>query len=208
MCIRDSPNTVCVTEEGEVVPGDKLKTRLRKLRESRMEGVVECFWWLSEWRRCPTHTIASMFEIYEQLLPTRLYPIHKTQASPTIDPTCRLCGTAPESMAHVLSACPALAQTKYLARHDAVLKVLFFDIIEHLGLIEASPPWYSPTKPQPVYEGAHAQAYWDVPVYGEYQDLRANRVDAWIVNHQAKNCLLYTSPSPRDLSTSRMPSSA
>ena len=35
------PDPVCVTEEGEVVPGDKLKTRLRKLRESRMEGVVE-----------------------------------------------------------------------------------------------------------------------------------------------------------------------
>ncbi|XP_067023905.1 uncharacterized protein [Acropora muricata] len=48
------------------------------------------------------------------------------------------------------------------------LKVRFFDIIEDLGLIEASPPWYSPTKPRPVYEGAHAQAYWDVPVYGEY----------------------------------------
>ena len=28
------------------------------------------------------------------------------------------------------------------------------------------------------------------------------------VNHQALICLLYTSPSPRDLSTSRMPSSA
>ena len=60
------PDPVCVTEEGEAVPGDKLKTRLRKLRESRMEGVVEeqkwqgklitarkdgdlnteqCFWW-------------------------------------------------------------------------------------------------------------------------------------------------------------------
>ena len=108
---------VCVTEEGEVVPGDKLKTRLRKFRESRMEGVVEeqkwqgklitarkedgdlnteqCFWWLSEWRTCPTHTIAGIFEIYEQLLPTRLYAIHRTQASPTSDPTCRLCGTAP-----------------------------------------------------------------------------------------------------------------
>ena len=80
-----------------------------------------------------------MFEIYEQLLPTRLCAIHKTQASPTSNPTCRLCGTAPESMAHVLSACPALAQTKYLARHDTVLKVLFFDIIEDLGLIEALP---------------------------------------------------------------------
>ena len=73
--------------------------------------------------------LPGMFEIYEQLLPTRLYAIHKTQASPNSDPTCRLCGTAPESMAHILSACPALAQTKYLARHDAVLKVLFFDNI-------------------------------------------------------------------------------
>ena len=27
-------------------------------------------------------------------------------------------------------------------------------------------------------------------------------------HHQAEGCLLYTSPSPRDLSTSRMPSSA
>ena len=157
----DYPDPVCVTEEGEVVPGDKLKTRLRKLRESRMEGVVaeqkwqgkliiarkedrdlnteQCFWWLSQWQTCPTHTIAGMFEIYEQLLPTRLCAIHKTQASPTSNPTCRLCGTAPESMAHVLSACPALTQTKYLARHDTVLKVLFFDIIEDLGLIEALP---------------------------------------------------------------------
>ena len=207
----DYPDPVCVTEEGEVVPGDKLKTRLRKLRESRMEGVVEeqkwqgkliiarkedgdlnteqCFWWLSKWQTCPTHTIAGMFEIYEHLLPTRLCAIHKTQTSPTSNPTCGLCGTAPESMAHVLSACPALAQTKYLARHDKVLKVLFFDIIEDLGLIEALPPWYSSTKPQLLYEGPYAQAYWDIPVYGEYQDLRANRIDAWIINHQEKKVI-------------------
>ena len=30
----------------------------------------------------------------------------------------------------------------------------------------------------------------------------------WVSFEQAENCLLYTSPSPRDLSTSRMPSSA
>ena len=35
------PDPVCATEEGEVVLRDKLKTRLRKLRESRMEGVAE-----------------------------------------------------------------------------------------------------------------------------------------------------------------------
>ena len=130
-----------------------------------------------------------MFEIYEHLLSARLYAIHKTKASPTSDPTCRLCSTAQESMAHVLSERPALAQIKYLERHDAVLKVLIFDIIEDLGLIEASPLWSSPTKPQPVNEGTHAQAYWEVPVYGECQDLRANRIDARIVNHQEKKII-------------------
>ena len=30
----------------------------------------------------------------------------------------------------------------------------------------------------------------------------------WKINSKHRNCLLYTSPSPRDLSTSRMPSSA
>ena len=36
-----------------------------------------------------------------------------------------------------------------------------------------------------------------------YKDLEDHVVHTW-----SRNCLLYTSPSPRDLSTSRMPSSA
>ena len=109
------------------------------------------------------------FELYEQLLSTRLYAIHKTRMSPGSDPTCRLCGTAPESVAHILSACLALAQTKYVAKHDAVVKVLFFEILFDLGLIDIVPPWYSPIKLQPVYETAEVQAYRHAPVYGEFQ---------------------------------------
>ena len=63
-----------------------------------------------------------------------------TRVSDSSDSASRLCGTAPDSMAHILSACPALAQTKYLARHDAILKVLFFKIICDLGLIDTVPP--------------------------------------------------------------------
>ena len=33
-------------------------------------------------------------------------------------------------------------------------------------------------------------------------------MNAWAQDQNIENCLLYTSPSPRDLSTSRMPSSA
>ncbi|PFX30127.1 Deleted in malignant brain tumors 1 protein [Stylophora pistillata] len=179
------------------------ESRIREeVREQRWHGKLvtererdeelsaeRCFWWLSYWRTCPTHTIAGMFELYEQLLPTRLYTIHKTRVRYSSDSACRLCGTAPEAMAHILSACPALAQTKYLARHDAVLKVLFFEITFDLGLIDTVPPWYSPIKPQSVYEATEVQAYWDAPVYGEYQELRANRVDASIVNKRDKQVI-------------------
>ena len=117
-----------------------------EVREQRWQGKLEteregdeelsaerCFWWLSDWRTCPTHTIAGMFELYEQVLPTWLYTIHKTRVSDSGDSACRLCGIAPEGVAHILSACPALVQTKYLARYDTVLKVLFFEIIFDLG---------------------------------------------------------------------------
>ena len=32
---------------------------------------------------------------------------------------CRMCGKAPEYVAHVLAGCSSLAQTKYLERHNA-----------------------------------------------------------------------------------------
>ena len=75
----------------------------------------------------PTHTITRMMELYEQLPPTMLYSSFKTHATES-DNFCRLCHKAPESLPHVLAACPALAQNKYLVRDNAALQVLFFEI--------------------------------------------------------------------------------
>ena len=61
-------------------------------------------------------------------------------------------------------------------------RVLFFEILFDLGLIDTVPP----IRLQPIYETAEVQAYWDVPVYEEFQELRANRIDASIVNNQHK----------------------
>ena len=66
--------------------------------------------------------------------------------------------------------------------------------------------WYSPIKPQSVYKTAEVQVYWDVPVYGEYQELRANRVDARIVNNREKQVVALEMSCPwvsnRDKKTS------
>ena len=42
-----------------------------------------CFGWLSEWRACPTHAVAALCELSEQLLQARLYKSQKAHTSST-----------------------------------------------------------------------------------------------------------------------------
>ena len=91
-----------------------------------------------------------MFEIHEQLLPTRLYACQKTYAGATGEVMCGLCNKVPESVAHILAGCTALAQKKYKTQHNGAPKVLFYDILQDQGLVDSVPPWYLPLKPKPV----------------------------------------------------------
>ena len=100
-----------------------------------------------------------MLEIYEQLTPTKVYHASKTHINLPNDTLYRLCGKTPESFSHVLAGCPALAQNKYFARHNAALKVLFWEMLRELQLSDTVPPWYSSVVPKPIYESPKAQAY-------------------------------------------------
>ena len=99
---------------------------------------------------------------------SKLYNARKTKTSEESDVRYRMCGKAQESIAHVLSSCSALAQKKYLSRHNGALKILFFELLEDYQLIEAAPPWYSATQPNPLYQNDQVTAYWDVPVYADH----------------------------------------
>ena len=101
---------------------------------------------------------------------------------------CWLCGKAAETVAHILAGCSALGQTKYLQRHNAVLKIIVFEMLHSLDLVDSVPPWYSPSEPKPVYHNDQAQAFWDVLVYADHvlRTVRANRVDARMVDSTAK----------------------
>ena len=119
---------------------------------------------MNSWRSVPTHTVAALQELYQQMLPTKLYPHRKTgKGNGTSNDMFRLCGKSPKSRLHVLAGCGTLAQTKFLARHITALKILFFEIVKDLEHILKVPPWYSKTQPIPLYENRSAQALWDVP---------------------------------------------
>ena len=69
------------------------------------------------------------------------------------------------------------------------LKVLFYEFLRDQDLLDEVPPWYSPVMPKPVYKSEQVEAWWDVPVYADHQEVRANRVDARVVNHESKKVM-------------------
>ena len=118
-----------------------------------------CFGWLENWNSCPPRVVAGMHELYEQLLPTRLYYGKKIGTAPVQDVQCRLCGKALESVPHFLAGCSVFVQKKYLWRHNSALKILFFELLKDCGLVDRIPPLYSPVVPKPLYENDEYQAY-------------------------------------------------
>ena len=48
-----------------------------------------------------------------------------------------------------------------------------------------------------VYEANNAQAFWDVPLFAEHQEVRANRIDVRIINHESKRVITLEMSCPR-----------
>ena len=142
----------------------------------------ECFAWLSSWKNAPTHTIAGVQELYQQLLPTKVSYNRKTKSQVT-DEKFRLWGDSLENVQHILSSCSGLAQTKYLPRHNNAFKILFFS---SLVLITKVEPWFSQVTPTPLYENEHATAFWDVPLFADTTQVKANRIDATVIDKTSK----------------------
>ena len=70
-----------------------------------------CWDLLRNWSEAPSHNIAGIVEMYEQLTPTKLYTARKAKTTQVNDITCRMYGKAPENLPHVLAGCPALDKT-------------------------------------------------------------------------------------------------
>ena len=64
-------------------------------------------------------------------------------------------------------------------------------------------------QPETVYTPNNSRELFGlITLKNNHKSIRGLRKALGDPSHHGNNCLLYTSPSPRDLSTSRMPSSA
>ena len=97
-----------------------------------------------------------------------------------------MCGKAAETQAHVLAGCGALAQSKYMTRHNAALKVMFYELLKDLDLVTSTPPCYSQNTPKTLYEKEKGKALCDVPLYAEYAEVRIKRIDCTVIDKKKK----------------------
>ena len=123
--------------------------------------------------------------LYQQLLPTKVFYNRKTKSQVT-DEKCRLCGDSLENVQHILSGCSALAQAKYLQRHNNAFKILFFEVLRSLDLITKVEPWSSQVTPKPLYGNEHATAFWDVPLFADTTQVKVHRIDATVIDKTSK----------------------
>ena len=53
-------------------------------------------------------------------------------------------------------------------------------------VVTSEVPWFSKIQPKPMYENERAIAYWDIPLYADNTHVKANRIDATIVDKENK----------------------
>ena len=97
----------------------------------------------------------------------------------------------------MLVGCSAIAQTKHLERHNRVLRILFFEILSKYNLLPREEyAWYKRISPKPVYENEELKIFWEVPLFAEQAEVRANRIVAQVNDKVKKEVILIEMSCP------------
>lgn len=129
-----------------------------------------------------------MFAIQDEVLPTRNYIKYIIKESSAHEDVCRRCGMRGETIDHIISGCPTLAQSDYLKRHNNVAKIIHIELLK-LNNIALNQPRYYLYEPEPVIETDDIRIYFDRTIYTMHRR-EHNRPDITIVNKTTKEGFL------------------
>ena len=112
----------------------------------------------------------------DQALRTRC--IQRAIDGTNIYPKCRKCNQKDETINHIASECPALAQNQYKNRHDAVARAVHRNLCKKYQM-PCSNKWYE-HQPQPVTENENAKLLWEYSIRTD-RVIPAHRPDLTLV---------------------------
>ena len=144
-------------------------------------------------------TESTLCAIQEQAITTRytMKHIHNTYD----DDICRACKRHKETIHHVISACPILAPTKYIERHDNVCRYIHLCLARKFDLLQEYPPWYK-YDPEPLLENENVKILWNFPVQTDRR-VAHNKPDILMVNKKEREISIIDIAVPNDSNISR-----
>ena len=138
----DYPEPALIKEDGELITDSNTVRQQQyqlKMVQEKWQGKVMknrwddnnldregCFAWLPHWTTAPTHTVAGLQQLYQQLHAYQGLHHREAGMSGNADERCRMCGKTSESVGHTLACCSAIAPTQYLAGHNKSSQSLVF----------------------------------------------------------------------------------
>ena len=140
-------------------------------------------------------TEAYVMAAQEQVLQTRL--LRATVMKEDVDPLCRMCGKAAESVGHLASGCSVLAGREYRRRHDRMGLRVYWELCRANG-IKCARNWYEEVPDEVrVKEGGTVEIWWDRGVQTT-KALDHNRPDVVVVDRALKRWTLVDFAVPWD----------
>ena len=152
----------------------------------------ESWFWLKK-GSLKRETESLIMAAQEQALATNLMKarIYQTQE----DSKCRMCRKVDESINHMVSECPKLAQKEYKRRHDWVGKKIHWEVCKEEGFI-VNEKWYEHV-PEPVLENERCKILWDFTIQTDHV-IEAKRPDMIVVEKRNKCCKIIDFAIPYD----------
>ena len=114
---------------------------------------------------------------------------------------CRLCHRQPETLMHVLSACPSLAASSYVYRHNSALRVIYFHLRHAYGIDITPVIPYVPPDIEEVVENSKCRIYWNYSFHTS-KLLSATKPDITLLDFDTKEMYVieFSSPSEKNIS--------
>ena len=106
-----------------------------------------------------------------------------------------MCRKVDESINHIVSECPKLAQKEYKRRHDWVGKKIHWEVCKEEGFI-VNEKWYEHV-PEPVLENERCKILWDFTIQTDHV-IEARRPDMIVVEKRNKCCKIIYFAIPYD----------
>ena len=111
------------------------------------------------------------------------------------DAKCRKCGRFDETVAHIISGCPEMAQGVYLHRHNAVTSYLHWMLCQLHGL-KSNALWYE-HEPSKIVENEKVKLLYDFNVYTD-KKIKHRRPDLVFLDKEKRKTILIDVACPMD----------